>query len=123
MTMASITDPEYGGAVNLTARAKEAMRAFRKTIEQLIGKIDEAATTGRAVSDVVIAAIEDTEAVKKAMFRYYRCLDFKLFDELGDCFTADVTADYGMPGWGAVCGLDGEALVAADGGPSFGKRP
>ena len=35
------------------------------------------------------------------MFRYYRCLDFKLFDELGDCFTEDVTADYGMPGWSA----------------------
>lgn len=51
--------------------------------------------------DARIAVIEDTEAVKKAMFRYYRCLDFKLFDELGDCFTADVTADYGMPGWGA----------------------
>jgi hypothetical protein len=45
--------------------------------------------------------LEDTEAVKKAMFRYYRCLDFKLFDELGDCFTEDVIADYGMPGWSA----------------------
>jgi hypothetical protein len=48
-----------------------------------------------------LQVLEDTEAVKKAMFRYYRCLDFKLFDELGDCFTEDVTADYGMPGWGA----------------------
>ena len=46
--------------------------------------------------------------MKKAMFRYYRCLDFKLFDELGDCFTQDVTADYGMPGSGAECR---EALV------------
>jgi hypothetical protein len=43
------------------------------------------------------------------MFRYYRCLDFKLFEELGDCFTPDVRADYGMPGWGAE-GRD--ALVA-----------
>jgi hypothetical protein len=48
-----------------------------------------------------LQALEDTEAVKKAMFRYYRCLDFKLFDELSDCFTENVTADYGMPGWGA----------------------
>jgi DNA helicase-2/ATP-dependent DNA helicase PcrA len=60
MTMASITDPEYGDAVNLTARAKEAMRGFRKTIEQLIAKIGETASSDRAVSDVVIAAIEDT---------------------------------------------------------------
>jgi len=48
-----------------------------------------------------IQVLEDTEAVKKAMFRYYRCLDFKLLDELGDCFTEDVIADYGMPGWSA----------------------
>ena len=48
-----------------------------------------------------LQVIEDTEAVKKAMFRYYRCLDFKRFEELGDCFTDDVTADYGMPGWNA----------------------
>jgi len=48
-----------------------------------------------------LQVIEDTESVKKAMFRYYRCLDFKRFDELGECFTEDVTADYGMPGWGA----------------------
>ena len=45
--------------------------------------------------------LEDIEAVKKAMFRYYRSLDFKLYDELSDCFTPDVTADYGMPGWSA----------------------
>ena len=58
---------------------------------------------GTRVNDVEarLQVIEDIEAVKKAMFRYYRCLDFKLFDELGDCFTQDVTADYGMPGWGA----------------------
>ena len=36
--MASITDPAYGNAVNLTPRAKDAMRAFRKTIELLIAK-------------------------------------------------------------------------------------
>ena len=51
--------------------------------------------------DTRLQVLEDTEAVKKAMFRYYRCLDFKRFDELGDCFTEDVSADYGMPGWSA----------------------
>ena len=56
-----------------------------------------------------IQVLEDTEAIKKAMFRYFRCLDFKLLDELGDCFTEDVSADYGMPGWSAE-GRD--ALVA-----------
>jgi hypothetical protein len=36
------------------------MRGFRKTIEHLIAKIGETASSDRPVSDVVIAAIEDT---------------------------------------------------------------
>jgi DNA helicase II / ATP-dependent DNA helicase PcrA len=60
MTIASITDPAFPQAVNLTPRAKEAMRAFRKSIENLIRKVKESAESGKAVSEVVIAAIEDT---------------------------------------------------------------
>ena len=60
MAIATITDPDFPAVVNLTPRAKEAMKAFRKTIETLIKKVGEAATSDRPVSDVVIAAIEDT---------------------------------------------------------------
>ncbi len=60
MAMASITDPAFGQEVFLTPRAKDAMRGFRKIIEALITKIKESAENGKAVSDVVIAAIEDT---------------------------------------------------------------
>ena len=60
MAIASVTDPGYPQAVNLTPRAKEAMRAFRKVIENLIKKVNESSETGKAVSEVVIAAIEDT---------------------------------------------------------------
>lgn len=60
MTIASITDPDFSQAVNLTPRAKEAMRAFSKVIENLIGKVNESTETDKAVSEVVIAAIEDT---------------------------------------------------------------
>ena len=60
MTIASITDPAFPSAVNLTPRAKEAMKAFQKVIENLIGKVAETSESGRAVSEVVIAAIEDT---------------------------------------------------------------
>ena len=60
MAIASITDPAFSQPVNLTPRAKEAMRAFRKTIENLIRKVPESSETGKAVSEVVIAAIEDT---------------------------------------------------------------
>jgi len=60
MTIASITDPDFPAEVKLTPRAKEAMQAFRKTIENLIKKVSENSETGKAVSEVVIAAIEDT---------------------------------------------------------------
>ena len=46
-----------------------------------------------------IRVIEDTEAVKKLMARYWRSLDDKLWSELPDCFTPDVIADYGQPAW------------------------
>jgi len=50
-----------------------------------------------------VQAIEDVEAVKKTMYRYWRCLDDKLSDEhLRECFTEDVVGDYGMPGWQAT---------------------
>lgn len=60
MTIATIIDPEISQPVNLTPRAKEALRAFKKTVENLIKKIHEVVDTGKAVSDVVIAAIEDS---------------------------------------------------------------
>ncbi len=60
MTISSITDPAFAQPVKLTPRAKEAMRAFRKTIETLIRKVSESNDAGREVSEVVISAIEDT---------------------------------------------------------------
>jgi DNA helicase-2/ATP-dependent DNA helicase PcrA len=45
---------------NLTPRAREALRAFRKVIENLQARMSEAAGTNRSVTDVVIAAIDDS---------------------------------------------------------------
>ncbi|MEO6050329.1 MAG: UvrD-helicase domain-containing protein [Pyrinomonadaceae bacterium] len=58
--IAATTDPAFGQAVNLTPRAKEAMRAFRKVIENLMAKVTASSDTDKAVSEVVMAAIEDT---------------------------------------------------------------
>ena len=55
-----IAGREYQGEVNLTNRAKEAMRAFRRVIEGLQNKADNAASSDKRVSDVVIAAIDDS---------------------------------------------------------------
>ncbi|MFM9903808.1 MAG: ATP-dependent helicase [Pyrinomonadaceae bacterium] len=60
MTMTAITDPAYGQPVNLTPRARDAFRAFRKVIENLIEKVSDGSDSSKAVSEVVIAAIEDT---------------------------------------------------------------
>ncbi len=60
MAIASITDAEFPADVSITPRARNAMRAFQKTIENLIGKISASSGSDKAVSDIVIAAIEDT---------------------------------------------------------------
>ena len=59
-TLAVITDEKYEQPRNLTPRALEALRGFKKIIEKLARLAREAAPTDRAVSEVVIAAIEDT---------------------------------------------------------------
>ncbi|MEJ7624814.1 MAG: UvrD-helicase domain-containing protein [Pyrinomonadaceae bacterium] len=60
MMIASITDPAFPAPVNLTPRAKTAMRDFRKVIDSLISKVSEYSESDKPVSEVVIAAIEDT---------------------------------------------------------------
>lgn len=59
-TLAIITDPGSGVKPNLTNRAVEALRSFKRVIETLQRKTGEFADTDRRVSDVVIAAIDDS---------------------------------------------------------------
>ncbi len=60
VTIASITALDCAVPVNLTPRAKDAMRAFKLAIETLIAKVGDSIQSDRPVSEVVIAAIEDT---------------------------------------------------------------
>lgn len=55
-----ITDPLSGVSANLTIRAKTALSAFHRVIEGLSTKVVEASQTDRKVTDVVIAAIDDS---------------------------------------------------------------
>src|SRR6476661_616930 len=59
-TIAIVTDPASSVKANLTPRAKEALRNFKKTVELLQTKSAEASQTDRRVSDVVVSAIEDS---------------------------------------------------------------
>lgn len=38
--------------------------------------------------------LEALERIKRLKYRYLRCLDQKLWDEIGDCFTEDAEASY-----------------------------
>jgi hypothetical protein len=46
-----------------------------------------------------LRTLEIKDAAAMAMYRYWRCLDDKLFDELPDTFTEDAYGDWGMPTW------------------------
>jgi hypothetical protein len=42
-----------------------------------------------------LSELEEREAIKRLKYRYMRCLDQKLWDELGGCLTDDATTSYG----------------------------
>src|SRR5690348_10319973 len=39
--------------------------------------------------------LHELEAIKRLKYRYLRCLDLKLWDDLADCFAADARVAYG----------------------------
>ncbi len=59
-TISIITGLEFTERINMTPRALESLKKFKKTIEDLQVKVSDASQTDRKVSDVVMAAIEDT---------------------------------------------------------------
>jgi hypothetical protein len=53
------------------------------------------------------------ESIRQAKYRYLRCVDLKLWDELADTFTPDATADYGTPALGEPVRLSGRDAIVA----------
>lgn len=53
------------------------------------------------------------EEIKRLKHRYFRTLDLKLWEEFGDCLTADVTARYGTHAMGGPLFYDNRADVVA----------
>jgi hypothetical protein len=49
--------------------------------------------------------VVEVEKIRRLKYRYLRCVDLKLWDEIGDVFTADATADYGTPSAGRPLNL------------------
>ena len=58
--VSAVGDSQSGQTVNLTPRARTAVLAFKNTIEKLRTKAEDSVTSERPVSEVVIAAIDDS---------------------------------------------------------------
>jgi len=57
-----------------------------------------------------LAALEE---IRRLKYRYLRCVDLKLWDEIGDVFTADATVDYGTRALGERIQLRGREEIVA----------
>jgi hypothetical protein len=51
------------------------------------------------------------ESIRQVKYRYLRCVDLKLWDELAGTFTPDATADYGTPALGEPIRLAGRDKI------------
>jgi bile-acid 7alpha-dehydratase len=43
---------------------------------------------------IPMSDLEEIEAIKRLKYKYFRCLDSKLWDDLAECFTEDATTSY-----------------------------
>ncbi len=53
----------------------------------------------------------ELEKIRQLKYKYLRCVDLKLWDEIGDVFTEDATADYGTPSAGRPLDLKSRADI------------
>jgi ketosteroid isomerase-like protein len=53
------------------------------------------------------------EEIRQVKYRYLRCVDTKLWDEIGDTFTEDATVDYGTKAAGKPLKLAGRDEIVA----------
>ena len=51
------------------------------------------------------------EEIRQVKYRYLRCVDLKLWDDLADTFTQEATADYGTPALGDPIRLAGRDAI------------
>jgi ketosteroid isomerase-like protein len=55
--------------------------------------------------------LETLEEIRQVKYRYLRCVDTKLWDEIGDTFTEDATVDYGTKAYGKPLKMNGRAEI------------
>ena len=55
--------------------------------------------------------LETLEAIRQVKYRYLRCVDTKLWDEIGDTFTEDATVEYGTKASGKPLKMAGRTEI------------
>jgi hypothetical protein len=60
------------------------------------------------------------EEIRQLKYRYLRCVDLKLGDEIGDTFTADATVDYGTMVYGQPLKISGRDHIVEFFGSKLG---
>ena len=63
--------------------------------------------------DPVLENTVALEEIRQLKYRYLRCVDLKLWDEIADVFTEDATADYGTPSAGRPLKLNSREEIVA----------
>jgi hypothetical protein len=57
--------------------------------------------------------LETLEEIRQVKYRYLRCVDTKLWDEIGDTFTEDAIVDYGTQAYGKPLKMSGRDEIVA----------
>ena len=60
-----------------------------------------------------IERLRDIEEIRQVKHRYLRCVDLKLWDELGDTLTEDATLDTGTSAFGKLAEITGRPEIIA----------
>lgn len=60
-----------------------------------------------------VEPLRDIEEIRQVKHRYLRCIDLKLWDELGETLTRNVTFDTGSSAFGKVVEISGRPQIVA----------
>jgi hypothetical protein len=80
--------------------------------DRVAGNAASFAGAGLASTDV-IRQLRDIEEIRRLKHRYTRCIDLKLWDEVGETFTADATLGTGTSAFGKPVEINGADDIVA----------
>ena len=64
--------------------------------------------------------MDSVEEIRQVKYRYLRCVDLKLWDEMGDALTEDAILDFGLTDFGSPLEITGRSEIVAFNRTKFG---